>query len=205
MYISAVVNIKLEGLEHFKQAIAQQLSGTAGPVHDAVRLWAVRYRSFAQLRFDLYSKGGGDWQKLAVSTIKKRRQGTKSNLVKLRQIQALTSNPQKKDAQSNSNGGNVSILRDTGLLFAALTPVFAGAPGAIEENIQFGIRVGYGGPQRHAIGDKNSTVTIADIASFHQNGFMPRLPKRQIIVPPTQMLLSSMADDMTKALVKLAK
>jgi hypothetical protein len=95
-------------------------------------------------------------------------------------------------------------LRDTGLLFAALSPIFAGAPGALQEFIKFGIRVGYGGPQKHSLGQTTSMATIADIASFHQNGFGTKLPQREIIVNPPPDVIQDMADDMTKALNKVA-
>ena len=91
---------------------------------------------------------------------------------------------------------NVAILRDTGTLFAALQPVFQNSPGAIEEDIQFGIRVGYGGPHRHPSGGRAS---IADIASFHQTG-AGYLPTRTIIVKPDAATTAAMANDMRKAL-----
>ena len=202
MQLTSTINIDLGRLEKFGKEVTAQLNGAEGPVQDAVQLWAVRYRSWSQLRFDLYSRGGGDWQKLAASTVKRRRHGTKSNVLKLRQILA-GKQPQPTSPQPIMGDGT-SILRDTGLLFAALAPVFAGAPGAIQETIHYGVRVGYGGPQRHIKGNKQSTATIADIANFHQNGNLPKLPKREIIVDPPEELLETMADDMTKALNKLA-
>lgn len=95
-----------------------------------------------------------------------------------------------------------SILRDTGTLFAALSPTFSGKPGAVEENIPFGIRVGYGGPARHTEGGEKSPPTIADIASFHQNG-TSRLPKREIIVAPDSKTIRGMISDMERAIDKL--
>lgn len=95
-----------------------------------------------------------------------------------------------------------SILRDTGTLFAALSPTFTNKPGAIEENIPFGIRVGYGGPARHTDGESKSPPTIADIASFHQNG-VGRLPKREIIVAPDSKTIRGMIGDMERAVDKL--
>jgi hypothetical protein len=131
MFISSSVNVNLKGLEQFGKAVVSQLNGAPGPVHDALKLWAVRYRSFAQIRFDLYSRGGGDWQKLALSTLKKRRKGTKSNVLKLREILAGKQSKQKQTGTSPTiRTAAPTILRDTGLLFAALAPVFAGAPGA---------------------------------------------------------------------------
>ena len=194
MEITATVSIDLSGLQKFESKIDEQLAGGGeGPIAQCLELWAFRYRSYIQLRFDAYSKGGGNWRQLALSTIKKRRKG-KSNVKMFRE--SLARNTKKKGQLVNA-GGTYTILRDTGILFAALAPVFSNAPGAIEERIPFGIKVGYGGPQLH---DAGGTATIADIASFHQNGSLPNLPQREIIVAPDDTLLRTMANDMTKAL-----
>lgn len=190
---SSTVNIDLGKLVKYQKDVEQQLNGAPGPVNDAMKLWAVRYRSYTQLRFDSFSRGGGDWRPLALSTVKARRKGKYQNKTR--------SSLANKNGKSVSAGGAVTILRDTGLLFAALSPVFSGTPGALEERIPFGIRIGYGGPQRHASKDgKGKQATIADIASFHQNGAIPRMPARQIIVKPDAQLLSIMSQDMEKAL-----
>lgn len=180
--ITSTVSVDLKGLEKFEKDVVTQLNGANGPAKKALKLWAVRYRSYVQLRFDTYSKGGGNWRALSAATIKTRRKGR---------------------GKKNGISGTFTILRDTGTLFAALAPIFTGAPGAIEEEIPFGIRVGFGGPQKYVTG-KKTKASIADIASFHQNGVAPRLPQREIIVPPNAQLLETMADDMTKALNELA-
>jgi hypothetical protein len=195
MHIESKVHVDLLSLNKFKDEIPRQLNGGTGPVADALKLWAVRYRSFAQARFDIYSRGGGDWRALSAATIKKRRKGTKSNVLKLKEL---------RSKKADSTVIQPTILRDTGLLFNALAPVFAEAPGAIEENIKFGVRVGYGGPQRHFLSGSKEIATIADIASFHQVG-SSKLPQRKIIVDPPPYILSQMADDMVKALDVLAK
>lgn len=206
MFISTAVIVDLSKLRKFKADIAKQLDGGYGPVNDAVKLWGVRYRSWSQSRFDLYSKGGGDWQDLSEATIKKRRKGSNSNRAKLKEIWNAKATLHKKDSNASSAGGKPSILRDTGLLFGALAPIFVGAPGALQQRIKFGIRVGYGGPQRHAV-DANSkgAATIADIASFHQLGNLPRMPQREIIVSPPLPVVDKMEADMFSALDKLAK
>jgi hypothetical protein len=88
-------------------------------------------------------------------------------------------------------------------MFTALSPTFTNKPGSLEQDIQYGIRVGYGGPQRHSTGGPGGTATIADIASFHQNG-AGRLPQRQIIVPPPSHVITKMGEDMQRAIDKLA-
>jgi hypothetical protein len=91
-------------------------------------------------------------------------------------------------------------LRDTGLLFAALNPTLT--TGGVER-IQLGgslsVTVGYGGNQRH----KGGTATIADIARIHNEG-LGNVPRRRIIVEPTEAVLKAMTADMNRALKKLA-
>lgn len=167
------VKVNLKPLKRFIRAVSQdlRLSGS-GPIRKAIKQWAVRYRSFVRERFDKFSKGGGDWKPLSKRTLAGRRKGKGVGLV-------------------------AAILRDTGTLMAALQPTFTRKPGALERDIPFGVRVGFGGPARH----KGGKATIADIASFHQEG-KGRLPKREIIVDPSRGVLNAMASDMERALGK---
>lgn len=169
------VKINLKPLMRLSNGVAEGLRNptSAGFVRDAIKQWAARYRSFVQLRFARFSKGGGNWKPLASSTIKARRKG------------------KRKGAR------RAAILRDTSTLFAALDPTFTKRPGQLEKNIPFGVRVGYGGPARHPKGK----ATIADIASFHQTGG-PHLPQREIIVQPDTRTLNAMAEDMARAFRK---
>lgn len=170
-----------------------------------LKRWGVRYRSYAQLRFDLFSKRGGDWQELAASTIKQRRSGKKlSASQKLKAVYESTK--PKADSQATSGGGLPSILRDKGLLFAVLAPIFAGAPGAIEDSVENGIRVGYGGGERHP--DKNGRLgqaSIAQIAEYHNSGYLPRLPQRIIIADPSPEVIGEMIGDADKAMADVAR
>jgi hypothetical protein len=129
--------------------------------------WAMRYRSFIQLRFDAASKGDGTWVPLSSRTIAGRRKGSST------------------------------ILRDTGVLFAALSPVWVAPPGSINELLQDGVRIGFGGSQTHPSG----FATIAEIAGFHQDG-AGNLPKREIIVNPSQSVIDSCTQDLQKELAK---
>ena len=104
-----------------------------------------------------------------------------------------------------SSMDNISVLRDTGQLFGALAPEFDGAPGALEENIPFGIRVGYGGAAIHQDpARKNNHATIAEIASYHQIG-AGRLKKREIIVKPPADCVTMMREEMDFAVGKMLK
>jgi hypothetical protein len=182
MSANDLVKLDLTGLRNFEATIKGQLSGTgAGPVAVAVRQWGIVYRSYVQERYDKFSKGGGDWPDLAESTKRKRRKGKP-----------------KKGAGGEKVAEKYSILRDIGLLFNVLSPVFASAPGAIQEDIPFGVKVGFGGPSAHP----GSKATIADIASFHQYG--AGVPKREIIVAPSVAVVAQMSDLMQAALTKLA-
>lgn len=180
------------------------------PIQAALTQWAARYRGFAQRRFDKFSKGGGDWPPLTLGTIRARRSGkgakSRSSLARI----AVKKNGRvvghRLGAATRRKGNQlvnvtVSLLRDKGLLFAALNPTFGAAPGAVEQKRGLSVLVGYGGPARHGVG---GSATIADIASFHDVG-SGHLPKRQIIVPPDASVLSSMANDMQRALGRLGQ
>lgn len=91
-----------------------------------------------------------------------------------------------------------SILRDTGTLFAALNPVFTGRPGSVQEFVDGGVKVGFGGSAKHPSGN----ASVADIAGFHHFG-KGNVPKRVILVEPTPLLLNDMKLDMLQALAHL--
>jgi hypothetical protein len=173
------VTIDLKNLKRFQTVLQQDLRGSgSGPIRAALRQWAARFRSFVQLRFDKFSKGGGDWKPLADST-KKRRAGARKGAKGLRSF---------------------AILRDTGTLFMALTPTFSNKPGQFQEDIPFGVRVGFGGPARHPKG----AMSVADLARFHQEG-AGHLPARIIITEPDASVQRLMASDIQRALGKLAQ
>ena len=185
--INSTVKVDFKPLSRFKDRINRDLrSGgqTIGgsPINNALKQWAVRYRAFIQERFLIYSRGGGDWAPLKPSTIRAR-------------------NRRKGRRGRKSNALYAAILRDTGQLYQALAPEFTGKPGAIEQAIPFGVRVGYGGPGMYTK-KYGGVATIADIANFHQTG-AGHLPKREIIVPPDQHTVELMAEDMQRALNKL--
>jgi hypothetical protein len=283
--LHAHVDVDLRGLEQFQSELDAQLSHQSeGPITKAFNQWAVRYRSFIKERFDLYSKGGGDWAPLKDSTKKRRRVGKgvgpkprKPLLKKLKSGRAIPKNLLSKGPTGKSNKAKAgalrsrintltkqlakvgkskkgffarikkrfeiarklrkarasfrkskraalvkqnnkarasykkafkkwlnkrkfSILRDTNTMFNALSPVFQGKPGQLQEGIPFGIRVGFGGASRHPKGK----ATIADIANFHQTG-AGYLPVRMIIVAPPQNVLDAMTSDMSRAIKQLAK
>lgn len=196
--VEATVTIDLTALKKYGAAVDSQLHGTSnGPVAKAIRQWGFRYRSWAQERFDKFSKGGGDWPDLAESTKRARRQG-KGKKQKIRK--AKTTGKTDRRFKKVNVSGTFSILRDIGLLFAVVSPTFSGQPGALEQKIPFGIRIGFGGPSAHG----SSKATIADIASYHQAG-KGHLPKREIIVAPPAHVTVQMSGDMERALRQLGQ
>jgi len=178
------VTVDLRPLRLFAAAIEKQLrTATAGPVHNAIKQWAYRYRSFAKARFAKFSRGGGNWHRLEESTKKRRR----------------------KARRGYKGGRRFSILWDTGKLIGALEPRVQ-TPGQLTQSIPFGVRVGYGGPARHPRG----RATIADIASFHQEGIPvgkggAQRRKREIIVEPDSAAIEDMTEYMLRALDRLGK
>lgn len=185
------------------------MSGQAtGHLERCFRRWAMRYRSFAQRRFARLSRGGGEWAPLKPATIRRRRTGRgeyhlgRTRGAALQKLKRMARGAEGDDGKTiriqkriAAVLGNVAILRDTGALFAALQPTLDTSTAAIEEIVQRGIRVGYGGPHRHPKGK----ATIADIAAFHDTG-AGRLPKRQIIVDPDAATQRGMATDLENAI-----
>jgi hypothetical protein len=99
------------------------------------------------------------------------------------------------------SNAKVAILRDMGLLFAALNPVLNTQGGIQRIEGLFSIVVGFGGPQSHP-GAKGKT--IADIAASHNFG-LGHVPKRLIIATPDISTLAGMTKDADRALSKFAK
>ena len=102
--------------------------------------------------------------------------------------------PRLKRKRKRGKLVRAKILRDTGALLAALSPVFSSAAGAIQRRINKGIRVGYGGPAKHSKG----RVTVAQIAHWHQVG-AGNLPVRKIIVQPSRRVRQLMGQDLIRA------
>lgn len=208
------VNLKLQGLAAFRKACAEAADAPAGgPLRDAWTQVAVRYRAFIQERYSEYSRGGGNWAPLAESTIRKRtnapvtrlhtaiRQGLRLTAAQYaKRLKAARAKAARHWNKHLSGEARFSILIDTGILFAATSPVFTNAPGQYEEEVPGGIIVGFGGPEAHPDGGP----TIADIASFHQTGG-GTLPQRKIIVPPAQVVKDDMVKYLERGLKRMMK
>lgn len=177
--VEGTVHVDLEPLRAYRSALEADLRLRAnGPVRKAFKQWAARYRAFLRERFSTYSRGGGDWKALAPSTIARRRKGKGSKQFAV---------------------GTAAILIDKAIMFAALDPVFKGKPGQLEEPIDFGIRVGFGGGGQHG----TDTITVARLAAIHDSG--DGVPQRKIVVSPDQKTINGMRSDMERANQQLLK
>jgi hypothetical protein len=177
-----VINVR--GMERMGRLAERGLQSTApSPVRDAFRQWDTRYSAAMRERYDRFSRGQGNWKSLAESTKERRRHG-KGALARA----------------ETSGGGQVSILRDTGTLFAVWRPALLGVAGKLSKHVPFGIVVGYGGPATHPAGK----MTIARLAEIHHTG-EGRMPERKLLVPPAEPLKRQMASDMERALAKIIR
>jgi len=167
------VTIDLGVLSRFSADIEAELAdpSASGPVRDAIFAWGEFYRSWAKLRFSKQSRGGGEWPPLSPATIRGRRKG-KGKKLKVKRRGGKTE-------EMSVGQGTVRILYDTGTLIGALDPKLNVESGGVQENIPFGITVGYGGSSKH----EKFPNTIAGLAAIHQAG-NEKLPARPIIVTP---------------------
>lgn len=193
------VKLNLKPLDALRLEISQGLKvpRKRGPIDRVFLQWGKVVRGYLQERFVRESRGGGQWRRLSASTLaarrtKKRRRGKDgARRRSIRTVRFAT-------GASSQLSAAPRILRDTGTLFRALNPVFSNRPGAIQRDIPFGVRIGFGGPDRHADGK----VTVAQIARWHQTG-AGKLPVRKIIVDPPLRVQAQMARLMQAALDKL--
>lgn len=105
--------------------------------------------------------------------------------------------PPLKRKRKRGNSSSARILRDTGVLFKALT---IGSAGNLFKHLKNGIRVGFGGPSRHP----RSKATIADIAKMHNNG-EGNLPKRKILYWPDNKFIKQMLNDLKRTIKNIGK
>jgi hypothetical protein len=148
--------------------------------------WSRIYGAFIRRRFNTYSRGGGDWPALALSTVLRRRKGKRVD--KKRSSLARDTSKAGKGRLVQA-GGTVTILRDTGLLFAQLDPQLLN-PGPVQSSGRhvFKATVEFGGTAKYPDGK----ATVTDILSFHQRGG-GRLPRRKILVDPDEKTLKQLA------------
>lgn len=97
-------------------------------------------------------------------------------------------------------GPQALILRDTGVLLMAFNPRFQGNPGALQKDIPFGVRVGFGGNKKHP----KAKIPVAQLAQWHQIG-AGALPIRTLVVNPSKKTIIKMAKVAQRALSEAAR
>lgn len=153
------------------------MANPTSPHHQGLMImWSVRYRTAMIRRWNQYAGGGGDWPPLRPATIRRRR---------------------------NKKKGSIRILVDTGILRDALTPVATlhkGKPGAYTKLIPGGVRVGFGGPDRH----REAGASIARMAYWHHMG-SGNLPERKLMVSPDKELQDKMRGDVERVFARIKR
>lgn len=189
MTIAIRVNTR-QAKAYFKQT-GQALNAQNTSIRDALKVSLLRYEAFTRRRFNAFSRGGGDWAPLAKSTIEARRGGGKAKGgVDFGGGRSLRGGKASRGARSSiardtrkggalvSAGGTVSILRDRGFLFNALT---IGSTGNKVTDLRNGIAYGFSNAP-HAVDAK---LSIARLATIHHYGSRVKgIPARPILVHP---------------------
>lgn len=216
MTIAIRVNTR-QAKAYFKQT-GQALNAQNTSIRDALKVALLRYEAFTRRRFNVFSRGGGDWAPLAKSTIEARRGGGKSKGgVDFGGGRSLRGGKASKGARSSlardtrkggalvSAGGTVSILRDRGFLFNALT---IGSTGNKVTDLRNGIAYGFSDRSHESFrfnalskrissgkrltkktlrieGRSGANMSIARLATIHHYGSPSSgLPARPILVYP---------------------
>ena len=223
-----MITVEIKGpIDHaarFRKALQQAFSGNTPQFDVFSKRVLAMYSGYVMRRFDIFSRGGGDWKPLAPSTIYRRAHATVERAKKeadaslrrghdakgkpfggaehdaaikrsrarahqfLNRVLGLPAQSTRgirigpaKIPHGLNTAGTVSILRDTGTLFNALT---INNPANIQRKRGPVFEFGIGGSMTHP----NGKATVGRIASYHQNGgaIPNRPPQRRILVsPPT--------------------
>lgn len=169
--LRTTVTVNLHGLRKFKDVLASDLRGSGqGPIRQALHEWAAIYARFLTARWEIFSRGGGNWRALRPATV----------LAKI------------------AKGLLPLILRATDQMFQSFAPELARKPGRVTEDVPFGVRVGFGGGMRYPHSTAKG-LTIAQLAMIHQVG-AGNVPARKIIVPPDAATRKKMRDVMDVAM-----
>lgn len=171
-----------------------------------------RYSAFVTRRFDQFSRGGGDWAPLALSTLRsKLRKGKKGQAYTVgsrggqtvRRLVTTGKSDRSTLARDTRRGGAMvgfsgraaAILVETGVLRNALAIGGAGNyVQAIPDGVEFGIKGGEHPAQGGAAGP-----SIARLAAMHNAGAPPHLPQRQILAMPDQQTIRGIESDVRRA------
>lgn len=157
-------------LSRFEKLLELEDRQHIDPIFEA---WGTIYRAAMQERFSKFARGGGDWEPLAPSTIKRRRRPKRGRKKKQR---------------------TASILMNTGTLWGTLSPQFNvdGQYQVIDKN---SVSIGIEG------GEHPSGMTIGKLAAIHHYG-TEHIPARSILVEPDEATQDQMARAMEIGLQK---
>lgn len=144
------------------------------------RRWAARYSTFVRRWYA--AEGNGTWASLAPATIAQRRSG------KRRKKKRHKPGTAKTTTRGGATARTVTILRDTGVLYNALS---IRGPGNKTVRIANGIVFGFHDRVPHPSG---TGMSIAKLAKLHDGGG-PNLPARPILIDPSPKLLHQMEKD----------
>ncbi len=169
MTTSISATIDVSALDRFAELLerADRSAGSAAqPIRDGLDAAGLVYMGYTRERYFQQSRGGGEWDMLAASTLRGRRRG--------RQVQGARRAGQAASALAARGvaPANAAILIDTATLVGSITPGTHAS-----ERIPSGIRVG----------------TEVAYARYHQDGGQ-HLPKREIFTQPDGPTVNRMRD-----------
>jgi hypothetical protein len=154
--------VKVPGLKRIERALTAN-ERLNKEINDA---WGVIYRSYTRQRFDKLSKSGGsgEWPDITEETKQRRRKGKKKVVGRL-----------------------IAILRDTNMLFAALTTV----AGSMLKYFPYTNKIGFVARLESSKKHKKGNATLQEIAEYHHHG-EGYLPVRKIIDLPDMLHFNQM-------------
>jgi hypothetical protein len=217
------VQIKTNGgMAEIRRAMDSLRSETPAPEIQAWQTQTLsRVETYIRRRFNLFSRGGGNWPPLALSTIRARRGAPTKQQSELRSrgkdrrgrdIALTVARDTRRGGGIVDAGRQAQILADTGVLRNALT---LNQTGNVSARIKGGVRYAIGGGAMH--GGKAprpstrkrsvpagaiTTTTIGQLAQWHDEG-AGRLPQRKILVPPDTATTARITNDLNRNLRKM--
>ena len=175
--LQLTVAVNLHGLRKFKGVLESTdlRTSEAAPIREALVKWGDLITNYLTKRWQIFSMGGGNWTALNA----------------------------KYKAWKVRKGFLPFILRMTDQALSLFWIDFSRKPGALNEDIKFGVRIGFGEAMQvpHMT---NPQMTVASIMMLHQQG-VGKLPQRKVIVGPDTATRGKMRDVMDRALKKVAR
>lgn len=217
--IKPVITVHIEPMRKFKAIVQAGLGGGSGggkgtsaagggsnPFEDWRKQAEKRYSTFITQRFSSFSRGGGDWPALALSTIRARSEpargragkggGSGGGIGARSSLGRVTTAAAKAKygplGLLKAAGRTVSILVDTSMLMKA---VGMNGVGHRSTRLPNGVQYGFNDTP-HPGG-----VTIGQLASYHHFG-KGHNPKRPILVEPSPAVVQGMRNDLSLAVRK---